>query len=425
MNSCVFSIMSLLVTNAAAFSYSSDDDLMGKMLLNLGSEGTGIVQLLPKGSVLNFSEPVNVDLYVPGEFGDYTTKSVQTGCTQFTLPDTTHTYIFSVDDEDGIVMFRGASSTLAPIMQCTDDWGGKTLKFSKPVVDITVERLTGIDWDGNPSEEYCIVYNVPVGTTISSAYSEMLISDMWDPQGANVPYEQLDALSSKQFPNAQKDVEMGMPLLPVTLNDIGYHYEVRDMSASFFPVIRVVDKQPETFTPRTASFTDMNWSKSYVEKVYGYGWMEGMGGGKFAPQGDLTVAQAITLAARIHSATRNYPIDGSDGPWYQTYLDYCQNHSLLYNYEIPDLEARLNDKVTRLDTLRILSVAASLPCLGWNEEETAVVPDVDRDSEYGSLVYDWYRAGIITGDAGTHNFRPDSTITRGEMAAILCRLLGL
>ena len=151
-----------------------------------------------------------------------------------------------------------------------------------------------------------------------------------------------------------------------------------------------------------------------------------MGDGKFQPQGNLTIAQAITLAARIHAAKQNCPINPSEGPWYQTYVDYCQRNYLLGYYDTEDLAAHLNDKATRMDMVRILATAAGVPGLDWGEEETVKVPDVDKDnSDFGWLVYDWYRAGIVAGDPGTHNFRPNDGITRGEVAVILCNLLGL
>ena len=222
--------------------------------------------------------------------------------------------------------------------------------------------------------------------------------------------------------------------LPLTLNAVGYTYSFApEALACDLPLIKVVDKQPAAYTPRVAQFTDMNWSKDFVEKVYAYGWMDGMGGGKFAPEGDLTIAQAIVLAARLHSVQVNEPIPTSEGPWYQTYVDYCKANNLLWNFYSyweegaeAKLMARMNDKATRMDMVKILSGAADLPGLSWHEEETVSVPDVNKDEdEGGALVYDWYRNGIVAGDPGTGAFRPNDSIKRGEVAVILCKLLGL
>ena len=43
-------------------------------------------------------------------------------------------------------------------------------------------------------------------------------------------------------------------------------------------------------------------------------------------------------------------------------------------------------------------------------------------SPYGSEIYTFYRAGILTGDS-KHNFNPGSSIQRSEVAAILARMM--
>lgn len=53
----------------------------------------------------------------------------------------------------------------------------------------------------------------------------------------------------------------------------------------------------------------------------------------------------------------------------------------------------------------------------------SVFPDVDAYSEYAEAVEYVYEAGIMLGD-NTGCFNPNSTITRAEMATIICRMLG-
>ncbi len=60
------------------------------------------------------------------------------------------------------------------------------------------------------------------------------------------------------------------------------------------------------------------------------------------------------------------------------------------------------------------------------EDEVELVnpfPDVPDGADYAEAVIGLAAAGIITGD-GNGNFNPHSTITRAEMAAIICRLMG-
>ncbi len=51
-------------------------------------------------------------------------------------------------------------------------------------------------------------------------------------------------------------------------------------------------------------------------------------------------------------------------------------------------------------------------------------PDVPANAEYAEAANALYQMGIFTGDSNG-NFNPNSTITRAEMAAIICRMVGV
>lgn len=430
-----------LVTTASAYRWETNQDSLGEMIQMVANNDFGyskyIVQLVPVGTTVTFSEPVEAAIYAEGEYGSFAPKTVATGVTSYTISDTAYTYVFFGADS-GMAFFRGAASQQAPITMVGDfEMGSTTLKLSKPVVDIDVLPYEVVDfWSGETMTDDYLVYEVPVGTKVECKFGSqnVLVRGVFDPEGKEVTGEAMVKLLEKQFPDGEVIEEMGMMYLPLTLNAVGYTYDFApEAVACNLPLIKVVDEQPASYTPRVANFTDMNWSKEFVEKVYAYGWMDGMGGGKFDPNGDLTVAQAIVLAARLHSVQVNEPIPTSEGAWYQTYVDYCKANNLLNNFynaweegAEAKLTARLNTKATRMDMVKILSGAASLPGLGWNDEETVSVPDVDKDADtYNYLVYDWYRNGIVSGDPGTGAFRPNDSIKRGEVAVILCKLLGL
>ena len=430
--------LGLATTVSAYHEWEFDKDELGEMIqLVMDGYTKYIVKVLPVGTTVTFSTPVEVAIYAEGEYGSFAPKTVATGVTSYTISDTANTYIFT-DGDGERSMFRGAASQQAPITMVGDfEMGSTTLKLSKPVVDIAVAPYEVYDfWSGEAATYNYLVYEVPVGTKVECKFGsqDVLVRGIFDPEGKEVTGEEMVKLLEEQFPDGKVIEEMGMMYLPLTLNAVGYTYSFApEALACDLPLIKVVDEQPAAYIPRVANFTDMNWSKPYVEKVYAYGWMDGMGGGKFDPNGDLTVAQAIVLAARLHSVQVNEPIPTSEGPWYQTYLDYCMNNNLLgdfYNSWEENAEAnllaRMNTKATRMDMVKILSGAANLPGLGWNDEETVSVPDVNKDEDEGGyLVYNWYRNGIVSGDPGTGAFRPNDSIKRGEVAVILCKLLGL
>ena len=49
------------------------------------------------------------------------------------------------------------------------------------------------------------------------------------------------------------------------------------------------------------------------------------------------------------------------------------------------------------------------------------VPDVKESDPYGSVVYKWYRAGIVGGDSAGR-FNGNNNIARAEVAVILCQI---
>lgn len=65
-----------------------------------------------------------------------------------------------------------------------------------------------------------------------------------------------------------------------------------------------------------------------------------------------------------------------------------------------------------------LCMAASLSTAAW-----AAFPDVDENAEYAEAVEYLDEIDIMSGDQ-YGNFNPDNTVTRAEMATIVCRILG-
>ena len=85
----------------------------------------------------------------------------------------------------------------------------------------------------------------------------------------------------------------------------------------------------ENFTPKTTytdgRFSDVSSSDWFYENVrasYEYDLINGYNDGKFHPNENLTIAQAIKLAACLNSLYSSGTADfASSTPWYQTYVD--------------------------------------------------------------------------------------------------------
>ncbi|MBQ6846985.1 MAG: S-layer homology domain-containing protein [Oscillospiraceae bacterium] len=140
---------------------------------------------------------------------------------------------------------------------------------------------------------------------------------------------------------------------------------------------------------------------------------------KFAPDDNLTYAEAIKLAACMNQLSVEGKVTLANGnPWYQTYVDYCKDNKIIskeYNY---------NEKATRAGYVEIFANALTDDALkAINEVRDGAVPDVPMTAAYAPAVYKMYRAGILQGVDIEYNFKPDANIKRGEVATILVRMM--
>ncbi len=71
------------------------------------------------------------------------------------------------------------------------------------------------------------------------------------------------------------------------------------------------------------------------------------------------------------------------------------------------------------------TLAASLlaGCMLLVSAQAASFPDVDANADYAEAIDYVSKEGIIVGDSNG-NFNPNQTVTRAQMAAIICRMLG-
>ena len=193
------------------------------------------------------------------------------------------------------------------------------------------------------------------------------------------------------------------------------------------PVFYQLDSSGVTAIPAggaAPTFSDVrssDWFKRDVEKVAAAGIMNGMGEDLFAPYGSLTIAQALKLAYELDSRATGGVLPQTGGAWYAPYYQYCLDRGIISAGQI-----RGNDfdrAATRFDMVEILDRA--IPAGRMAAVVTvASIPDLAESAPHGGVVYKWYRAGILSGDdAG--RFNGSSSITRAEVAAILCRINSL
>ena len=182
-------------------------------------------------------------------------------------------------------------------------------------------------------------------------------------------------------------------------------------------------------------FTDVrdgDWFAPAVISAYEYGLLDGRGGGFFAPGGSVTIAELLTIAARLHAIYMTGSDDlipaAADGEsWYQPYVDYLKGEKLLGEsfegfYLLPASRAQMAG-----------IFAFALPS-DWYEEPNAdlvttayasgdYIADVTLKTPYRSEILLMYRRGLLSGMDEKGSFCPERSVSRAEIAALLTRVV--
>lgn len=171
------------------------------------------------------------------------------------------------------------------------------------------------------------------------------------------------------------------------------------------------------------TFTDVpsgSWYAAGVRSAYEYGAMTGISKSTFDPNGTVTMAQAITVASRIHCQYYGNTIPSANGEWYSKYYQYAANNNIL-PLEVND-STDITKPANRAFIAYVFSKAidgADLPAINT----AASIPDYNSIPEdYKEPVQFMYQGGIITGQEGNY-FNPNGLATRAQMSVIIMRLL--
>ena len=161
------------------------------------------------------------------------------------------------------------------------------------------------------------------------------------------------------------------------------------------------------------------WFYANVRSATRLGLMQGAEKGRFYPSNQLTVAEMLALACRVHlryhTGESDLPNTGS-GPWYQKYVDYAMENGLIdRNYQ---MNAPADRDLFALVFSRVLPQSAL-------EERNPDISFADISScQNPQAVKLLGKAGIIVGSITEKGrvYQPASPILRSEAAAILTRI---
>lgn len=204
------------------------------------------------------------------------------------------------------------------------------------------------------------------------------------------------------------------------------------LKASWRAVSAVSDSssQPTGSTRQDSSdtlpFRDVSKSSWYYNSVK-LAWekrlISGITATQYKPDGTLSVAQAIKLAAVLYQSHTEGSVRLTNGAphWYDSYVRYAVDNSLLDKAYLSYTDKQMNAPIQRREFVHIFFRAAD-DLSACNVIADGKIPDVSMTSQYAAEIYTFYRAGILSGSDSAGTFYPESNIRRSEVAAILVRL---
>ena len=197
--------------------------------------------------------------------------------------------------------------------------------------------------------------------------------------------------------------------------------------------------ESETF-PRLHTYEDQfqdvspnNWFYDNVAALYELGLTNGQNTpDRFAPDDNMTVAEAITMAARLRSLYEHRdsevgPAAFSGGRWYEPYVRYLQSLHVIGT----EFDGQYQNAADRAQVARIL--VTTLPATLFEEINAGAVTvgyasrsfitDVNDYTPYRSEILQLYRWGILSGMDNRGSFHPAEPIQRSQVAAMVTRLV--
>ena len=186
-----------------------------------------------------------------------------------------------------------------------------------------------------------------------------------------------------------------------------------------------VGKKPEA-EKEALPFTDVPqtaWYYESVQSAWAAGLIDGVTATKFKPDDTLTVAQAIKLAAALYQMEHEGEVTLRNGGanWYDSYVNYAVTNGIIEKDYANYTKAQMNAPVTRGEFVHIFHGAEDA-YKAINTVADNAIPDVKATDKFAAEIYEFYRAGILTGSDAKGTFHSASTIKRSEAAAILLRM---
>ncbi len=191
------------------------------------------------------------------------------------------------------------------------------------------------------------------------------------------------------------------------------------------PNYKPVDPTPE------ATFTDVSetaWYKNSVDYAVEHGLMNGTGSNTFEPESTMTRAMLVTVLWRYANAPKpgaNPFTDVPNGKWYTDAVAWAAESGVVNG--VGDGKFEPDGSVTREQMATILYRYAQKAGIDTSKHtELSAFPDASRVSAYARAPMQWIVAESVIGGSrenGQDWLNPQGNATRAEVATILMRFI--
>ena len=177
----------------------------------------------------------------------------------------------------------------------------------------------------------------------------------------------------------------------------------------------------------TASFNDIagvSWAKEAIEALAKDGVINGVGNGRFDPEGIVTREQFVKIMVGAFGLEANGEAvafeDVAEGQWYTEYIKIAVANGVING--VSETSFGIGENISRQDMAVIIYRTAKALGMELAEKTSEVPADIDSAADYAKeAVTALYQAGIING-VGGGNFAPAEIATRAQAAKIVYEL---
>lgn len=173
-----------------------------------------------------------------------------------------------------------------------------------------------------------------------------------------------------------------------------------------------------------------SWYYTYVSDAYAYGLVNGKSNSEFAPDSEMSLAETIALACRIHSIYYGTSLPTSSGtPWYSGYINYAEVNSIIEPGEFLDSVYSYNRIATRAEVAYVLHNSLPASALtAINQISASEIPNLNGGGSIiqysqAAQIHRLYAAGVLTGSDSYGSFQGTEYIKRCEVVTIATRLV--